>query len=253
MRKLYSFTLFKENIKEEPQIQKNEKGEDIKVLVNVTEKVPLNYFISKPDVILTQEAELYYESIVAKCISKGIYSQSQLNKRFINDGGVLSELEIKEWNGLWEQAWEKQAEKTKLNENQDDNKDKIQVNEKELVDILSKIQSFQNKHLNTLTQHTAENIARNRTAIWWTLHLSYKDTNGKSESIFGNGDFDSRLKIYSELEQKEDAFDIELLKKLLLVTSLWVFGKASKQEDFDILLKMSENSELLNMVDKNNS
>ena len=60
MKKIYSFKLEKTVEVEETQIQKNDKGEDIKVLVKVKKQEPYNYFIMKPGRALTEEAELYY-------------------------------------------------------------------------------------------------------------------------------------------------------------------------------------------------
>ena len=71
---------------------------------------------------------------------------------------------------------------------------------------MSKIQTFENQAGNTLYQHTAENIARDRTAFWWMLQLSYKDLgDNKYEPVFGKGDEESKFKVYDKLEEDEDA------------------------------------------------
>ena len=84
-------------------------------------------------------------------------------------------------------------------------------------------------------------IAFDRTVIWWMLFLSYKDNNGKFEPVFGNGKYEDKLKVYEEFDKREDPFELELIQKLLLGTSLWAFNKiAQKQEDFDEIFKKAE-------------
>ena len=53
------------------------------------------------------------------------------------------------------------------------NTETISLNE--TVDILNRLQAFENQMGSALYQNTAENIARNRTATWWMLNLSYED------------------------------------------------------------------------------
>ena len=119
----------------------------------------------------------------------------------------------------------------------------------ETVDILNKLQGFENQMGSALYQNTAENIARNRTATWWMLHLSHEDKGGDFKPIFGTGDLESRLKIYDKIEEDEDPFKLEMVKKLLLAASLWYFNKAQTQEEFDLMLKMYDNQDLIEAND----
>ena len=249
MKKIYSFELSKTEIKEEPVIEKNDNGEEIKVLRKIEHKIPQKYFIKKPGRVLTEAADLYYNSQFWAFVKAGILPSSQLQKRYLDDEGVLSKDQRKEYNELYDKLFQKQAAHRALNsktEKLDDDKKESEKIMNEIVEIMSTLQSFESKTSAELYQNTAENLARNKTALFWTLMLSEKELeNDKSEPVFGKGEFEDRLKKYDEFEAAEDPFTFELIQRLLLVTSLWFFGKAETQEDFDLLLKVSENSDLL--------
>lgn len=252
MRKLYSFSLSKAIEVEETQIQKNDKGEEIKVLVKTKKSEKHDYFIKKPGRALTEESELYYNSIYWDAVKRGIMPASQLQKRLLNDGGVLSEEQKKEYDRLYEELFKKQATHNQLKEKTEKTEEETKEMTKvfgEIVEIISSLQSFETNTQNQLYQNTAENLARNRCALWWTLHLSYEQVGDKEIPIFGAGDYSAKLKVYDLMEEKEDKYEFELIQKLLLACSLYYFGKAETQEDFDMLLKVSENKNLIEAVD----
>ncbi len=251
MKKLYTFTLNKEIEVEEPQLSKNEKGEEIKLLVKVKKQEPYTYFVAKPTRSLMEAAEIFFASIVSKCISQGILSVSLLQKRVLNDGGVLSDEQKKAYEELYNTLFDKQStHKNLLAKTDPTEEDKIETDKvfKEIVDTLTEIQNLETKTGNNLYQNTAENIARNRCAIFWTLNLSYKEEDGKEIPVFPGKTYEEKLVSYDKLEEDGNDFDIQLISKLFLVTSLWYLGKAEKQQDFDILLKMSENQGILEAV-----
>lgn len=251
MKKLYTFTLNKEIEIEEPQISKNDKGEEIKLLVKVKKQEPHTYFISKPTRSLMEGAEIFFASVVSKCISQGILSVSLLQKRVLNDGGILSNEQKKNYEDLYNKLFEKQStHKNLLAKIDATEEDKIETEKvfKEIVDTLTEIQNLETQTGNNLYQNTAENIARNRCAIFWTLNLSYKEENGKEIPIFSGKTYEEKLVSYDKLEEDGNEFDIKLISKLFLVTSLWYLGKAETQQDFDILLKMSENQGILEAI-----
>jgi hypothetical protein len=241
MKHIVKFSVLKEISKDVQVIKQDADGKDITVLEKATEKVPYNYILSKPSFSLKQESTLYYESIVAECIKRGIFSTIQLRKRFVDDGGILGSEEKKVYEGLWSKIWVKKSELNKLNEKPEDNKDEIKTLNDEILSILAELQSIEEKSGNSmLYEHTAEKVASDRTAVWWMLFLSYKDNNGKFEPVFGNGKFEDRVKKYEELELSDDSFDYEVIQKLLLASTLWAFGKAEKQEEFDEIFAAGE-------------
>ena len=252
MRKLYSFSLSKEIEVDENQQQKNDKGETITAIVKVKKQEPHSYFIKKPGRALTEESELHYNSIYWDAVKRGIMPASQLQKRLINDGGVLSEEQKSQYDKLYEDLFKKQAIHNQLKaktEKTDEETKEMEKTFNEIVEIISSLQSFESNTQNQLYQNTAENLARNRCALWWTLHLSYEQIGDKDVPVFGPGDYSAKLKVYDAIEEKEDKYEFELIQKLLLVCSLYYFGKAETQEDFDMLLKVNEQKELVQAVE----
>jgi hypothetical protein len=238
MKKIYEFKL-NSPIKTKEAIKKEVDGKEIEVLEEVIKDNYLTYFLAKPSIQLIQEAELYYESIFAECVRRGIMSHPQVRKRMLNDGGVLSEEQKKQYNDLWEQFFNKRVELNKLNEKPEDNKEKLIILNKEITDVLIKLQDFEEKNT-TVYDHTAESIAKNRTTLWYMLNLSYQEINGKDIAIFGPGTIEDKLKIYDDFDKREDPSEIQLIQKFLLITTLWHFNRAGTKEDFDSILKLKE-------------
>lgn len=246
MKKIYEFSVSKDNFVEKPVIRKDESGVEIKVLEKINEPIISKYFLAKPSFSIKQESNLYYESVIGECYRRGILSSIQLRKRFINDDGILSDEEKKSNESLWTKLWEIKAEILKLNEDQEVNKEKLKEANDQIVDILTSLQTIEEKSGgNLLYEHTAEKLANDRTVIWLFLNLSYKETgNGKYEPLFGKGAFEDKLKKYEEIELN-DGDDLDLYQKLILIASLWYFNKAETQDDFDNLIKVAENQNLL--------
>lgn len=251
MKALYKFKLYKEKTVETPVEKTDEAGNKIKVLEPKIEKEELIYFIRKPTRELVEKAELFYASKVSEAIKMGILSAPSLQKRFINDDGILSEDQKKKYEGLFNELFEKQALHkqltAKVNQTEEDKNEVNKVFDS-IVNILTEIQRIESQVGNVVSQNTAENIARNRTSFWWTLYLSYQEIGDKNIPVFGDGSYEDKLKKYDKVEQDEDEFELKLVNKLFLITSLWYLGKAETQDDFDLRIKMYENNELINAV-----
>lgn len=248
MKKIYEWAETKDNFVDDTVEKTDAEGKSIRVVEKVNKPITETYFIAKPSFSIKQESNLYYESVVAECIKRGIFSTIQLRKRFIDDGGILSLTEKTNYEKLWTELWEKKSELNKLNEAPDDNKDKIKELNEVVLKILSDLQTIEEKSGNNLLyEHTAEKIAGDRTSLWLALMLSYKDLGGdKQEPFFGKGTFEERMKKYEDIESDEDAPGFKLVQKLLLITSLWYFNKCQTKEDFDNVLAMAETKNLFN-------
>ena len=107
-----------------------------------------------------------------------------------------------------------------------------------------KLQEFEEKNGESLYDHTAENIAKNRTSLWFMLNLSYQEINGKHIPVFQGEKYEDKIKKYQEIGGDEnDLFNFDLCQKLLLITSLWYFRNFTKKEDFDEIIKVREASD----------
>ncbi len=247
MKKIYSFSINKDNFVDEIVTKVDADGKESKIVEKINKPTAKTYFIAKPSFTLKQESNLYYESVVAECIKKGIYTSIQLRKRFIDDGGILSLQEKKHYETLWNDLWTKKSEINQLNEKSEENKDAIKLVNDAILKILSDLQTIEEKSGNNLLyEHTAEKIASDRTVLWLTLNLAYEDLgNDKQSPFFGKGNFDERIKKYEEIEMDGESELYELTQKLFLVASLWYYGKAQTVEEFDKIMLMAENKSVL--------
>jgi len=246
MKSIVKIVLNKQIEKEVKVTKKDEAGTDIVVLEKVIEKVPQNYILAKPSFSLKQDSTLYYESVVAECIKRGIFSTIQMRKRFVDDDGILGVKEKETYNNLLASLWIKKAELNKFNEDAEKFKEEIKTTSDTVAKILSDLQTIEERSGNSMMyEHTAEKIASDRTAVWWMLHLSYKDNNGRFEPVFGGGKFEDRMAKYEEIESREDKLEKNLVDRLLLAATVWAFGKAEEQEEFDKIFKDSEDKGII--------
>ena len=65
----------------------------------------------------------------------------------------------------------------------------------------------------SLYEETAENRARNKVILWWMLHLAHAEQEGKDVEFFGSGDLEGKLKIYDEIDEGEDIFEMRGINK----------------------------------------
>jgi len=247
MKKLFEFMVPKEVEVEEIEISKNEKGEEVKVTKKVKKKEQVKVFLRKPTRLLFDEAELFYGVRLSEGIKAGLLTRALLAKRFTNDGGVLSEDEKNVYASLYISLFDKQNEFQKLSirdeseRSPEENKRYKEVIE-ELTQLRTEIQDFETAQASLFDQ-TAENRARNKTILWWVLQLAYiVNDKGEEISFFGDGDYDSRLRIYDAIEENGTEFENLVCRKLAYFVSFWYVGRASSQEEFEKLAVFSVES-----------
>jgi hypothetical protein len=246
MKKLYEFTVSKETEVDKVEKTKNEKGEDVTITKKVKELTPYKFFVKKATRSINDQAELYNGSKVSEAIKAGFLTVVQLRKRFENDGGTVSDPSKMQYLNWMKELFDLQNEFLKLNLNTNRNAEQ----EKEYSDTLRQINEIRENmrqfelYQSSLFEQTAETYARNRIILWYTLFLSYK-VNEKGEEVpfFDGADLDEKLAAYDNIEEQENEFDIMLVKKFLLLITLWYTGGATSKEDFDNLLKNMDTTE----------
>ena len=239
-KKIYEFTISKQE--EVDKIEtKLEDGKEITITSKVKEPVPRKFFIKKPTRALFEEAELFYAVKLSEGIKAGLLTRSLLSKRYSNDGGALSEQDKGKYAELYIKLFDKQNEFQKLstidkserNKEDQDYFDKLSA---EIINLRNEIQDFEIAQASLFDQ-TAENRARNKTILWWILHLSYMlDKEGKEACLFGDGSFDEKLNIYDGFEESQDEWLKSVVKKFAFYVSFWYMGRASSQEEFEKLV-----------------
>ena len=238
MKKLYEFTIEKEEEIVEEDVVHEDDGTTTTKSKKVKKFLPHNFFIRKPSHSMIDEASLYYGVELAKAVKAGMLTESMLKKRFENDGGLLSDKETEKYEKLYsdlkrvvndvatiESSAKKQTKAQKA---------KLLALDLEKSTILNEIQFFETQK-SSLFNQTAENRARNKSVVWWVLNLSYEVLEDKTEElVWGTSKIEDRLDEYYEWNESnsKDPFSMEIKFKFLYYISFWFNSSASDQESF---------------------
>lgn len=238
---IYEFSVQSENEVEVPEISKDEKGEEVKILKKVKQKTPVYFRILKPDRKTFEEAELFYGVKVSEGIRLGLLTKSLIAKRYQDDGGALSETEKQRYATLYVTLYAKQAELERIQANFDkiskeEHEEKIKEILNEILEIKKDLTELEMQQSSVFDQ-TAENRARNQVILWWVLNLSYVSYDDKVtfSPIFTGTSFETKLASYDVIEDQDDKVLSAGIKKLAYFISLWYMGKAATTEEFKSL------------------
>lgn len=244
---LYEFSLNKEKEVEETEVSKNEKGEEIKVTKRVKKLVPVKFKILKPNRKLHEQAELVYAVKLSEGVKAGLLTKPLLAKRYQNDGGAMSEPEKLEYTKYYLELFKLENEYQKdllKNEKTPEDVKKLEDTLFAIANTRRQIQQIEYNQ-STLFDQTAENKARNHVIMWWILFLSYIEEDGDLSTLFGDGAFEQRLSKYDELEETEDAFVLQAVRKITYLLSFWYMGKANSSEDFKKIEELYNNEQAI--------
>lgn len=251
MKKLFSFKIPREIEVEIPEESKDAEGNSIKIIKKVKETKYDDYFLAKPTRSLLESGQIFYAAKVSEYIKAGILSVNLIQRRTIDDGGALTQEQRKGYESLFNSLFEKQSKhRLLLAKLEPTEEDKTETNKvfNEIIDTLTSLQNIEKQVGNNLYQNTAETIAQNRTAVWWMINISYKEENGKEIPVFSGKNYEEKLSSYDNLEESGDEYNLKLLNKLYLYTSMWYMSGAKEQVDFEVMEKMAENQGILNLA-----
>lgn len=222
------------SVEEKVTEKRKENGEEIEITKTVKKLKPTKIAVLKPDRRRYKEAEIYYAKRLSAYLKDGLLPHSLVSKRYLNDGGPLSD-EEKEFVGHLRESYvnlqeEYFAMKTPLTEEQTKRRGELIL---ELNQINKTLQDIQNNY-SEIFSNTAEAKSKGDVMEWWILNLSYVDLDDKGyKPFYGEGDFDTRMKVLEDLEAQEDDFTNELIKKLSYFVSFWhTAGNEAKPEDY---------------------
>ena len=243
MKEIYSFEVNKK-VEKTVEEKKQEDGKEVTVTSTVTEEVPTTIIIKKPKRSDYDEAELYYGVQISEGIKAGLLTRALLAKRFSNDGGVLSENDKDEYSDLYLELFNIQNDIDRLTlvkegERKEDHQEVFNDLLRRQAVAKKDIQEFEMSQA-ALFDQTAETRARNKTILWWILHLAYIKNENDYQPYFGGGSFDDRLSQYDSYEDEGDEFDEEVIRRLIYYTSFWYVGKSTTRNDFEKLLEELE-------------
>lgn len=223
---LFQFTLDKE-VEEKVTVTKTLEGKEVDVVETVKSYVPVELGLLKNSRRLTEKADLFFAKTVGFYTSEGLLSVHQINKRYYNDDGPFNKDESKVMENLTEQKGKLAEDYFNLNQV----KEKTPEQEKEEKDILDNILRIQkdidaisNPYVGIFNQ-TAEYKARNKLITFWTVFLLHqKQEDGTWKRVIEGKDYeDSENKLF-DLEDGDDAFSQEIVKKGMFYVSFWAGG-----------------------------
>jgi len=245
---LYQFTLDKETEKTVESTRKNKKtGEETITKRKKKIKEPIQVQIKRPSRRELEEAELVYSIEMSKCIKSGILTKAMLGKKYSDTGGVFSKEDSENYAELYKSALDLQNEyvrldtakkKTEAQESRFEKvKGEIAVNRTAIIDFESNFQS--------LFDHTADSRAQNKILLWYCLQLTYVYDEEKDKFVeyFEGADFEEKTKSYYDLEEADDNFYWDLIKKVTTVVAFWYFNQASTQDEFEELIEKVDSGE----------
>lgn len=214
-------TKVKKQVEEKVKELKEEQGQKVEITRTVKKAQLVKLAILKPHRKLFEQAEIFYAKSIADFIRQGLLPYSLVAKRYNNDGGPLSEPEK---NRIEELKKEADVLESKFFEiaaltDEESAKEKGEIIKK--VSKLNQMISEINNSYADIFDNTAEVKARNRIIEWWTLNLSYMEENGVLKPLFGEGDYADKLLKYDDIEEKEDPFFSDSIKRLSYLISFW--------------------------------
>ncbi len=235
---LHTFKIDRKVESKETEKKKEKSGEEVEVTKTVTNIVPTEFLLKKPNRKLYDEAELFYGVKMSEGIKAGLLTRNLLAKRYEDDGGAFSEAEKERYAELYTEIYNKENEYQRLQLNLDNKKQglKDELGDSiigELAELRRELVEIENSQANIFDQ-TAENRAKNQTIMWWVLQLAHwkehDHENGKQ--FFEGKSYEERLAAYDEYEDSDDEFLNESIRKLAFFVSFWYMGRATTSEDF---------------------
>jgi hypothetical protein len=226
---------------EEPSIEiKEEQGQKVEIKRIIKKVKPVKVGLLKPDRRLFKAAEMFYAKALSEYLKAGLLPYSLVFKRYANDGGPLTDKERERLKELRDEARQLEVEfySSPVADDPEAQKKKnqalLRINE-----INLEITNIQNAYAD-IYDSTAEMKARNDTIEWWILHLLYIEQEGKGYvPFFGEGTNDELLNKLDAFEDKEDPFEIEVIKKLSYFVSFWFTSRnAVTKIDFDSMERL---------------
>lgn len=205
--------------------------------------------LMKPSRKMKEDGDLFYASKLSQFITAGILPKVVWEKIFKDSGGIISDVERKEYSDLFDEYAEcknyidelstkKESDRTK------EEKEKLSSSESSVVKIRKRMQEMEMAQINAF-ENTAEAKARNRTIVWWAASLGVEENESGVHYLLGSGSMDDRLDIYDDVIQN-DKFLRGCFSRLNYLVTVWYLGSASTFEDFEQLdleyvKKMEEN------------
>ena len=114
MKRIYEFTVNKEEEVSEDTVKTQKDGTEVTTSKKIKKEVPYKFSLGRPTREMTDEAELYYGVRLADGIKAGLLTRALLEKRFENDGGTRSDDENLQYKIITEKLKKFYEEQSKI-------------------------------------------------------------------------------------------------------------------------------------------
>ena len=242
MKWVYKFVINREKEVEVTETKSGENGEEITTKKKEVKQVPVEFGIKKPN------RRTYDEVKLSQGIKAGLLTKTQLAKRYDNDGGPFSNDQKQEYSTLLLNVFDKENEVQKLQLNlekisEEDKREKLAMNLVKLTQLREQMREFEVFHSSIFDQ-TAEGRAKNQAVVWWVLFSAYWKDGEESEfkPLFEGKSFDTKLDSYDEIEEKEELFWQEVIRKLSYFIGFWYSGRVTNEDEFKEIEKLYDSS-----------
>jgi hypothetical protein len=200
------------------------------------------FCIIKPTRRMKEEGELFYAAKLSQFISSGILPKIVWEKIFKDSGGIISDLDQKEYSDLFSEYAKYRNEMDELStkkevERTSSESERLVFCESQIVKVRKKMQELEMAQINAF-ENTAEAKARNRAIVWWAASLGVEEdvsTEGVV-SLLGTGSIEDKLDLY-DIIVENDKFLSDCFSRLNYLVTVWYLGSASSFQDFEQLDK----------------
>ncbi len=207
------------------------------------ETVIKKFALLKPNRRLREDGELFYAAETSRFAKAGVLPKAAWGTILSNGGGSISDQEREQYGGLLlkfrDLSFELQSILIK-GESERSEAEKKRSDElvKDLDDIRKDIQNFEASQI-AIFENTAEAKARNRTILWWVMHLSFQKEGDNFTPIFKGETFEEKILQYDSFEENENKYEFLLgvIRRITYLTTLWFLGRIDNNEDFIVFDK----------------
>lgn len=250
IKKLYEFNVLEEQTVVEKTTSTNEKGETVTIEKPVKKQALRKFIFKRPNRKQFDEAEIFQGARISEYIKKGCLTRKQLEAKFNNEGTTVSEREKEDYKTLGNTFFEIEQKlkflgSIKESDRTEEQKKEFEAAANNAVFIKTKMQEMELEQL-SLYDHTAENIARNRTILWWVFELAYQEINGKPEPLYRGTTYEEKDSQYSAFEEEDKTTELLATRRFLLLSSFCLARQWSiTTDDIDAFAKEINLSDVL--------
>lgn len=238
--------LYKFSIPKTVKVEKTEVQEDgSKLIKTVEEEIPQKFAIAKPNRVLLDEGEYFYNQKYNEYIKGGILPEILLRKLYGNENGIFTEQEKTEYIDLYIELGNTLSKIREI-----ESKEKIEAEDKAKIEELlnhkreihNQISGYENAK-QSIFENSAEALARNKVVFWWLLMLILEEKeDGKLVPLFSGETHDLRAASYDVVTEEIDEdtdngkFYSKLIERASFLVSLFYMNGTAKPEEFEQLV-----------------